>query len=346
MNNNSTLCPQDETNSLEPQIVKKEDKILLQSISFLEEQISNNKESMKQLEEELSHMNIKYTYSNTGELMIVSENGTDNIPEQVLLIQHSYNTFHKKNTDIGSNIDNLRNYFLDQRIEDSMKQTYHEVEQKGLSILQAQEIERSRIACDLHDSIVQNLANLIHKTELCIKMMDRDPIGVKLDLQLVMQNIKTVINDIRRIIYNLKPMALDDLGLEIAIQRFLEQFELTHKVHVNFKCTCKNVNLETSVISVTLFRIIQEACTNAVKHGHAKVIDVSLDDNESSILMCIKDNGDGFDVKSVNQKIRKDNSGYGLSIMKERICLISGSVHINSKRNEGTIINVIVPIQR
>ena len=77
----------------------------------------------------------------------------------------------------------------------------------GLKLLETQEIERKRIARELHDSTVQNLTNLVHKTELCTKLVDLDPIRAKLELQTMINTIKTTINDMRNIIYDLRPMS-------------------------------------------------------------------------------------------------------------------------------------------
>lgn len=342
--NNSLL--QKETESFEHNQLSNQSEILLTTISFLNEQIQMNKGSMDELLTQLEQMQVEFTYKDSGELKeIYNINDVKNLnSDEVSLMITSYNVYQKKNKNIEQNICNIKRIFLKQLNEDSMKEISAEIERKGLSILQAQETERSRIACDLHDSVIQNLTNLVHKTELCIKTIDRDTIGVKLDLQLMMQNVKTIINDIRAIIYNLRPMALEDLGINIAIEKFLNQFEQINKVSVKFENTCTDIALNTSVVSLTLFRIIQEACSNAVKHGHASSIKVNISNDDCSIILWIQDNGTGFDINKENTKAKADNSGFGLSIMKERIYLLSGNINIESSKGKGTQIIVKIPI--
>lgn len=342
--NNSLL--QKETESFEHNQLSNQSETLLTTISFLQEQIQMNKSSMDEILTQLEQMEVEFTYNDSGELKEVCNiDDVKNLnSDEVHLLITSYNVYQKKNRNIEQNICDIKRIFLKQLNEDSMKEISVEIERKGLSILQAQETERSRIACDLHDSVIQNLTNLIHKTELCIKTIDRDTIGVKLDLQLMMQNVKTIINDIRAIIYNLRPMALEDLGINIAIERFLNQFEQINKVSVKFENTCTDIALNTSVVSLTLFRIIQEACSNAVKHGHASSIKVNISNDDCSIILWIQDNGTGFDISKENTKAKTDNSGFGLSIMKERIYLLSGIINIESSKGKGTQIIVKIPI--
>ena len=335
-----------ETESFENNRLSNQSEILLTSISLLEEQIRMNKSAMEEIVAQLKQKEVEFTYSDNGKLNIVCN--MDDVEainsDPVHLMITSYNVFQKKNTNIEQNICDIKRLFLRQLNEDTMDEISEEIEKKGISILEAQETERSRIACDLHDSIIQNLTNLVHKTELCIKTIDRDTIGVKLDLQFMMQNLKIIINDIRSIIYNLRPMAFEDLGINIAIERFLNQFEQMNKVGVKFENTCTDNALNTSVVSLTLFRIIQEACSNAVKHGNASSIKVNISNDDCSIILWIQDNGTGFDIKKESTKVKTDNSGFGLSIMKERIYLLSGNINIDSSRERGTQIIVKIPI--
>jgi len=101
----------------------------------------------------------------------------------------------------------------------------------------------------------------------------------------------------------------------------------------------------SSIVSVTLYRIIQEACNNAVKHSKAKKIHVELSFLESSIEIDIEDNGIGFDVNTVEQRSKEDFlHGFGLYTMKERARLLSGSFLIDTRPGNGTKIHVNVPV--
>ena len=101
-----------------------------------------------------------------------------------------------------------------------------------------------------------------------------------------------------------------------------------------------------SLVSLTLLRVIQEACSNSIKHGHAKEINVSLNYEPKSLTLTIKDDGDGFDTSAIPEFTRDDNSGFGLSMMKERIYLLFGKISILSKPGEGCTVRVIIPVNK
>lgn len=214
---------------------------------------------------------------------------------------------------------------------------------KGLSILEAQEIDRQRIARDLHDSTVQSLTSLVHKAELCVKLIDIDSTRAKLELTSMSNTIKTVINDMRGIIYNLKPMTLDDLGLTITLERYatrlMDLFNINVIIHSN-----EETKEILPVIKVTLFRIIQEACNNVIKHANASLITIDIKYEEHNVTVSIKDNGSGFDINNLNSDGTKHSSSFGLSIMKERISLLMGTVEIESEKGKGTTVIVSAPL--
>ena len=138
-------------------------------------------------------------------------------------------------------------------------------------ILETQEMDRNRISRDLHDSSVQGLTTLVHKMEYCIKMMDKDPVRVKLELQTMIELNKEIINGMREIIYNLRPMALNNIGLSATIDSYCLNIGRCTNVDIVFRVKGVEKRIP-SIMSVTLYRIIQEACNNAVRHSDAKKI--------------------------------------------------------------------------
>ena len=197
-------------------------------------------------------------------------------------------------------------------------------------ILQTLEGERQRIARDLHDSTVQSLTSLLHKTELCIKLLDMDPIRCRLELSSQGKILKDIINELRNMIYNLRPMSFDDIGFDVTVERALDKFKASNNVRCNFK----------------ILRVIQEACSNSINHGNASEIDVVLKYDTENLILNIKDNGDGFNTSTIPETTRNDNSGFGLSMMKERIYLLSGKLEIISKPGEGCETIVTVPVKK
>lgn len=212
----------------------------------------------------------------------------------------------------------------------------------GLQILQNQELERKRIARELHDSTVQNLTSLIHKTELCSKYVDIDHIRTKLELEIMKKTLRTTINDMREIIFDLRPMSLDDLGLIPTVERFIKQITDSSNIKITFNYEDDNSNIY-SIIHLTLFRFIQEACNNVLKHAKADNIEINLTYDKSDINLEIKDDGIGFDIEK-HMKESLNNSNFGLSIMKERVYLLSGQINIESKKNMGTKISINIPM--
>lgn len=215
-----------------------------------------------------------------------------------------------------------------------------------LRILETQELERKRIARDLHDSPVQNLTAMVHKVDLCTRLIDTDPIRCKIELLNITKNMKNTINEMRRIIYDLRPMALDDIGLETALGRELKRIERQCNIQIDFFYDGYLDNIE-STVSSTLFRIVQEACYNSVKHGECGLIKVNLSVTDNTVTVIIEDNGIGFDMNEnkINQNKINQNQGFGLTTMKERIFLLSGKLTITSSVGNGTQIMVSIPMK-
>ena len=216
----------------------------------------------------------------------------------------------------------------------------------NLNVLESVEKERQRIARDLHDSTVQNLTSLVHKSELCMKLIELDPIRCKLELSSMGKILREVIEDMRKMIYDLRPMSFDDIGFGVTIERALDKYKAAYNIRYSFKIEGKEYQLP-NMVSISLLRIIQESCSNAINHGNAKMIDIKLIYHEDSIELMVENDGDGFDVSTIDDLSRDDNSGFGLSMMKERIYLLSGDLSIQSKAGEkGCLLTVNLPIER
>ena len=212
-----------------------------------------------------------------------------------------------------------------------------------LTLLETQEKERQRISRELHDSTAQNLTSLVHKTELCSKLIDMDPIRCKLELTMMSRSLREIVNDTRQMIYDLRPMSFDDMGLEVTIERALDKIKADKICNISFQVEGESYPIKP-VIGITLLRIIQEACNNAIKYAEASFISVKMNYEENCIIVLVEDDGKGFDIDNLDVTSRNDNSGFGLSMMKERVYLLSGKINIISEENEGTKVEVIVPI--
>jgi len=205
-------------------------------------------------------------------------------------------------------------------------------------LIETQETERRRIAGELHDGIGQDL--LIIHNELQQKMHPRG-ISPKV-LQELSKSIIECINDVRQIASNLHPHQLERLGLDKAIES--DVGKLTHSSGVNISVKVEPIDtLLAADTKINIYRIVQEALSNVVKHSRASVASVEISKRKRSIHVLIKDNGDGFDVK------RRLSSGvveesFGLISMAERVKLIGGKLEITSAPMKGTSINLRVPL--
>lgn len=215
----------------------------------------------------------------------------------------------------------------------------------GINILELQEQDRQRIARDLHDSTVQSLTSIIHKCELCLRLVDMDPVRAKLELNTMSNTLKSVISEIRETIYDLKPMSLDDLGLITTVERYVNQLMISHDIDINVKHGMERLDI-LPIIRLAVFRMIQEACSNTIKHADAKSIDIEISYDESYISVSITDDGKGFNADKVMDYVTPDYSGYGLTIMKERVYLLAGTMNITSTINKGTTVTIKVPISK
>lgn len=223
----------------------------------------------------------------------------------------------------------------------------HNKEIWGLKVIQAQEIERQRIARDMHDGPAQSLSNLILKTELCLKLLDKDIERARIELQTLKTLIRDTIDDTRRLIYNLRPMSIDDLGLIPTLERYIDKVEAENdfsiELIIKFNDKLKKENLN-EILSLTIFRILQEALNNIQKYAQANRVIIEIQFFKDHVEVMIEDNGKGFIVEQIKLNI-EDNKGFGISMMKERVNLLLGDFKIISEIDKGTCLKINLPIE-
>lgn len=211
-------------------------------------------------------------------------------------------------------------------------------------IFSIQEEERRRIARELHDETSQSLASLAASLEAIASMLPSGDDGTRSRLRKVEQVSINALDEIHRIIYELRPTLLDDLGL-VAATRWLADNNLgTAGINVNFK-TNGRVRRLPPKLETTLFRVIQEAVGNIARHAGARNVDITLRFRKGMIAVRISDDGMGFNVEEAISS-RDRPRGLGLLGMKERVELMNGTLSIRSHRNQGTEIAIEIPINR
>lgn len=210
----------------------------------------------------------------------------------------------------------------------------------GLNILNIQEEERQRIAMELHDTSLQTLAHVIHQIELAGLYMDTDIVKSKLELADVKQNIKFVIEEIRNTIFDLRPMSFDDLGIEEAIQRYIQYVNKEHSFYIH--TDIGNIDTSYDLIKANIYRIIQECISNAIKHSSGDEIYLKCYSKNNICYIEISDNGKGFVYKKNEEDGQKH---FGLSVVRERVMILGGKIKITSEIDRGTEISISIPLK-
>lgn len=204
------------------------------------------------------------------------------------------------------------------------------------SILQAQENERKLISRELHDGIGQSLYSILIHSEL-LKMDDALQSMQEDKLDTLQEAIRNTIEDIRDLSAELRPSALDDIGLIAALRKYFRSYGQKFGIQVHFKVEEEGGRMPAA-IETALYRIVQEALTNAAKYSQTDVIDVQLKHSTTSAELQVKDYGRGFVITS---ELRQ---GVGLYSMEERVKILGGSFDIQSMPDEGTTIQVQISI--
>ena len=208
-------------------------------------------------------------------------------------------------------------------------------------LLNRQEMDRKRIANELHDTSVQDLTHIIHQIELAGLYIDVDPTKAKLELAGINEEIRKIIKDIRNTIFDLRPMSFDDLGLKEALEQYID--DLKNRCNIEIEVDMDFVDNYNEEKNLIIYRILKECINNSVKHAEASVIQLVIKDKDDSLHISVKDNGIGILNKDDRNTEREMQTHYGLAIMKERVSILNGKCYINSMRNEGTKIEIIIP---
>ena len=238
-------------------------------------------------------------------------------------------------------------YHVGLAIENSI--LYEEAKQKEQlrgqllsSVISAQEEERKRISRELHDEYGQTLIGVIMSMESVEDMIPPRQTKLRGKLETVKSLVVHALEDIQRLTLDLRPSALDDLGLITAVRAYAHNHLQTIGVQVKFDSKGLSDRL-TPVVETALFRIIQEAIHNIAKHAEASNVRIHLSVSENRITAIVEDDGRGFDVDAVF-KSRIGTQSLGLLGIQERIALLSGTFTIKSKIGQGTHLKVEIPV--
>lgn len=245
-------------------------------------------------------------------------------------IEHAHN--------LGQKVSIISSFLQDdfQEMNEYLK-TAQAKQQIGLKIIEAQEQERKRISREIHDGPAQSLANILVRSEIVdLSFRDGAVEDALQEMKSFRKSIQQSLQEVRRIIYDLRPMALDDLGLFPTIKKHISSVSEFNDIDIQLIFHGDEKRLQTHY-EIALFRLVQEGLQNAIKHAEASVIKVALEIHDNSVTLLIQDDGVGFNLSE-----SRDRDSYGIIGMKERVELLDGEIEIRSEIGKGTVIKVVL----
>ncbi|MHB1007175.1 MAG: sensor histidine kinase [Chloroflexota bacterium] len=206
------------------------------------------------------------------------------------------------------------------------------------SFLGSLEEERYRLARDIHDGPAQVLANAVLELQYCERLLTRNPSAIPGELAQLEASLRDGLVEVRRLIFDLRPPALVELGLSASLQRYAEEFRERARVEVTVSIPEIEERL-TPVQEAAVFRIVQEALQNVHKHAGAKRVWLRVLPGPTDWVVEVADDGNGF----VTMHTENGRPTLGLTSMRERAQAIGARLEVSSATGEGTTITVVVP---
>jgi two-component system sensor histidine kinase DegS len=196
-----------------------------------------------------------------------------------------------------------------------------------IKIIDAQENERQHLSNQLHDGPAQSLTNLILQAEICERLFDSDPARARNELTELKHAVNDTFQKVRSFIFDLRPMMLDDLGLNPTLKKSVEDYEQKTGIACN----------------LTIFRIFQQSLNNTRDHAQAGHVQLFMDVGNDKVTASIEDDGVGFNVSEA-MAASQQRKTIGLSTMKERIEMLGGELRVDSAPDKGTRIDFWLPV--
>lgn len=307
---------------------------LFQEASELETQIQYNLRCIREAE---AYMNTFLT-SETEDYKVFSPRKAEVIyKEEIEEARNKIFSCEEDNKELR-----MKKSIIDERMKKIETILNHENHKNhSLTFLSVQEQDRQRIARDLHDTSLQNLAHLIHKIELSALYIDKDPLQAKLELAVIGKCLRDTIDEIRGTIFNLRPPAFDDMSLKEAFEQLLLGVNENGKYKII--SNINNITCDNNLIFVAIYRVVSESLWNIEKHADADVITFNCMEQDGKCMLQIEDNGKGFSENSVGQS-DDGRKHFGISLMKERVELMNGTIVITSEVGKGTKIAIEIPL--
>jgi signal transduction histidine kinase len=246
----------------------------------------------------------------------------------------------------GAALEKIRLYqiALDQleelrRAKEQLAEERGELARAFSNMVQVQEYERARIAADIHDGVVQSMVGGLYEIQAAMLQLPEAPENVRVKQERVRMRLQEAILELRRVIYNLRPLTLDRSGLAPAVEQMAEDFNQVANLRPEVKIL-GNPYRFSSQAETAAYRIIQESLNNAYKHAQATDVEVEMRFSTDLIEITVADNGKGFPLDASRSE---NGERMGLIGMHDRAISVGGVININSVEGEGTEIAVAIP---
>lgn len=207
-----------------------------------------------------------------------------------------------------------------------------------LKLINLQEKEKDRIARKLQDTLLQDISHLLHKAELCSMYVEQNPAKAKEEISVISELLQDSIDEVRNIIYDLRPIPFDNMDLKAAIENIFDDFNKNHHCYLDLEI--ENVPCENNVILISIFRIIQESISNLETHSDIKTVVFSCKAENRICKIDFLDDGSGEEDSKVNT-----NEYLDISFMRERVKLLNGTISIESSAEKGNSVHIEVPLE-
>lgn len=198
--------------------------------------------------------------------------------------------------------------------------------------------ERQRLARDLHDAVSQQLFALTMMSEAALRQMEQHPEKAKEQLTEVVKAGSQTQTEMRALLLHLRPVQLSGDSLSTGIQKLVE--ELKQKSSIEFQLELESDLILSDTVEKHVFRIVQEALSNILRHANATLVKIEVSAKARELFVHIRDNGKGFDLEHDSGK----KASYGLKTMRERTEELGGRFTIRTKLDEGTYIDIRIPL--
>ena len=229
-----------------------------------------------------------------------------------------------------------------EQAEKELKQSEEKLRFLSSQLLTIQENERKRLAAELHDELGHSLLTLKLNLRAVEKKLLPDQTSLQDEMNAQLEYIDQVIEEVRRLYYDLTPGNIEDLGLSRALSNLVTDFSESYR-GIDWQVNIGTIDRLFSLpVQTMLYRIMQEGLTNIGKHAEPTRVEIFVGQEDSRVVMQIKDNGRGFAADEVNGQTRK--KGMGLLALTERVNLVGGTMDLWSQENQGTSLTITIPV--